>query len=147
MTWRSKKYFDFQDWVNILKLKEQGHHYSESGKELIEDILAQMNNGRLSTNINREGKVQTPLERKLLSDRIDKMLQGPSNYEDIGEGRIKIISNQKILSTGKGTIVQVLDLNDNVLHEMKSIASCAKFLGKAIYTIKARLADNKPIFL
>lgn len=30
LTWQSKKYLDFQDWKNILKLKEQGMHLSSS---------------------------------------------------------------------------------------------------------------------
>ncbi len=31
LTWQSKKYLDFQDWKNILKLKEQGHNLSAKG--------------------------------------------------------------------------------------------------------------------
>ena len=48
LTWRSKKYLDFQDWKNILLLKAQGHHLTETGAELIYLVLSQMNNNRLS---------------------------------------------------------------------------------------------------
>ena len=56
-------------------LKEQGHHLSE-GVELINLILSQMNNHRLSTSIQ-----QPSADRALLLEKISRLLSGPSNFE------------------------------------------------------------------
>jgi hypothetical protein len=57
-------------------LKEQGHHMSEQGVKLIDLILSQMNNNRLSTNSS-----QPAIDRALLLAEITKLLSGPSNFE------------------------------------------------------------------
>jgi len=50
LTWRSKKELDFQDWITVLKLKERGHNHQKEGISIINLIINQMNNNRLSTN-------------------------------------------------------------------------------------------------
>ncbi len=73
--WRTKKYWDFQDWISILKLKDLGLHYTEEGKKLILLILSNMNNNRLSTSkLPRE-------DRAVIQTEIARLLKGPSNYE------------------------------------------------------------------
>lgn len=57
-------------------LKEQGHHMSEQGVKLINLILSQMNNNRLSTNSN-----QPVIDRALLLVEITKLLSESSNFE------------------------------------------------------------------
>lgn len=76
LTWQSKKYLDFQDWKNILKLKEQGHHLSLKGAKLIDIILSQTNNNRLSTSLNHAA-----VDRKQLLVQVNELLKGPSNFE------------------------------------------------------------------
>ena len=74
LTWQSKKYLDFQDWKNILKLKEQGHHLSK--KEVIDLIISQTNNNRLSTSLNH-----VVVDREQLLAKVNELLNGPSNFE------------------------------------------------------------------
>lgn len=50
LTWRSKKELDFQDWITVWKLKERGHNHQKEGISIINLIINQMNNNRLSTN-------------------------------------------------------------------------------------------------
>jgi hypothetical protein len=57
-------------------LKEQGHHFTEQGVKLINLVLSQMNNNRLSTSSN-----QPVVDRALLLTEINQLLSGPSNFE------------------------------------------------------------------
>lgn len=50
LNWHTKKLLDFEDWREVFNLKAQGHHLTPNGKEMILNIIAQMNNNRLSTN-------------------------------------------------------------------------------------------------
>jgi hypothetical protein len=75
LTWQSKKFLDFQDWKNILKLKEQGHHLTEKGAKLIDLIISQTNN-RLSTSLDR-----VVVDREQLLAEVNDLLKGPSNFE------------------------------------------------------------------
>ena len=76
LTWQSKKYLDFQDWKNIFKLKEQGQHLTEKGSKLIDLIISQTNNNRLSTSINR-----VFVDREQLLAKVNELLNEPSNFE------------------------------------------------------------------
>lgn len=49
MIWLSKKEMDFADWVSILELKKLGLHHTEEGVVMINRIINQMNNNRLSS--------------------------------------------------------------------------------------------------
>lgn len=102
MVLHSKKFLDFQDGVLVFKLKEKGPHYTDKGLRLIELILSQMNNNRLST------YKSVRVNRALLHADIDRMLSGPSNYEIKGD-RIYIKSLKKYLSSPKAKVVQLVD--------------------------------------
>jgi len=54
LTWRSKKYLDYCDWKYIIAILQKGFHYLPEGKALIDKILGQMNNNRLSTSLSKE---------------------------------------------------------------------------------------------
>jgi hypothetical protein len=129
MVWQSKKFLDFQDWVLVFKLREQGHHYTDKGLRLIELILSQMNNNRLSTS------KLVRVDRALLHADIDRMLSGPSNYE-IKEDRIYIKSLNKYLSSPKAKVVQLVDNHSGeTLQTFTSLTACAKSLGMAQSTV------------
>ena len=66
---------DFEDFSWVFKLKEQGHHYTHKGKNLIDSFIGQMNNNRLSTlgGLPRE-------DREFLISQAKIILQGPSRY-------------------------------------------------------------------
>lgn len=122
LTWRSKKFLDFQDWVLVSKLKEEGHHYSDEGLRFIELILSQTNNNRLSTS--KSAKV----DRALLHADVNRLLSGPSNYEKIGD-RIFIKSLNKFSSSPKAQPVNLVDAaNGEILDTFASLTACAKLL-------------------
>ena len=138
LTWRSKKWLDFQDWKNILRLKEQGHHLTETGVKLIGLILSQMNNNRLSSNSS------PPVDRALLLDEINQLLSGPSNFE-LRNGRLWVISLNKYYHSPRSNICVVIqDENDNNLHSFNSIIDCAKFLDVHPTTITKRIKKSIP---
>ena len=68
----------------MLNLKELGQHYTELGSETIELIISQMNSRRLSTNIHQDSIVK----REVLTNKIDKLLNSPSNFCIKEDGRI-----------------------------------------------------------
>lgn len=85
LTWISKKEMDYCDWKTVLNLKDKGFHYTEDGKKVLNLILNQMNNNRLSTSLG------TTVNREELDDEINRLLSGPSNIE-IKQGRKYIIN-------------------------------------------------------
>ena len=140
ITWRSKKELDFQDWVAIFKLKERGHHHQEEGVKVINLILNQMNNNRLSTSHNAINV--SSLGREQLYVDINKLLNGPSNIEII-DGRSFILSLNRFYKGNVKTKVQIVDKNNSVLKTFDSISDCANFLGVSQPTAKNRLVKKQ----
>ena len=139
LTWQSKKYLDFQDWKNILKLKEQGHHLSEEGGKLIDLIISQTNNNRLSTSLNH-----VVVDREQLLAKVNELLNGPSNYE-IRNGRKFVISLNKYYHSSRLNVCVILvDENGNTLHSFDSLGDCAKFLKVDPSTISKRKSKGIP---
>jgi hypothetical protein len=90
VVWRSKKSEDYQDWKAILLIKQKFLHYTSKGKDLIEKLLAQMNNYRLSTSgIPR-------VNRALLLSEVADLLKEPANAE-LRDGKIWIKSENRFL--------------------------------------------------
>lgn len=140
LTWRSKKELDFQDWKNILLLKEQGHHLSNQGVKLIDLILSQMNNNRLSTTASSLPAV----DRTRLLAEINLMLNEPSNF-GLRNGRKWIISLNKYYNSSRTNIcVIITDENGNNLHSFDSLADCAKFLDVDPSTVSKRINKSIP---
>ena len=120
--WYGKKYLDFTDFKTILSLKEKGHHYSKQGKDLIDLILSQMNNKRLSTSN------QPIVNRDELDLRIQTFWNKPSNLE-LRENRVWIISEGRLQSEGgKSKALELLDDLGNLVKTFKSISECGKYL-------------------
>jgi hypothetical protein len=140
MVWYSKKVLDFQDWVLIYKLKERGHHYQEEGVRLLNLLVNQMNNSRLSTS--SQARKPTIDRNQLLID-ITNMLNGPSNFE-IKDGRKIIKSSNKLAGVGKQTIVQLLEEKGGIIKTFYSISDCAKHLGASRTFVYAWLKKGKP---
>lgn len=144
LAWHSKKQLDFQDWKNILMLKEQGHHFSEQGVKLIDRILSQMNKNRLSTNTK---VLKSNEDRSSLLAEVKEMLNGPSNFE-IKNGRKFIVSlNKYYKSSRKNSNVDILDSKGNILHSFESLADCAAYLKVHPSTISKRIIHNIPFSL
>jgi len=139
MTWRSKKELDYQDWVSIFKLKERGHHYQEEGIKILNLIISQMNNSRLSTHCDAS---LPKVGREQLYFEISKLLNGPSNIEVKEEGRLFIKSLNRFSASGN-TKVQIIEYSGLILNTFTSLTECAKFLGVSQTTVKNRLIENQ----
>jgi len=142
MIFNSKKKLDFQDWKFILKLKQLGFNYTEKGIKVLDQILSQMNNHRLSTNSN------TKIDRTLLINNIEQLLNEPSNLEIKANGKVWIKSLNKYKSGGsnnKNIKVHLQESNGLVINTFESISSCARFLEIVPSRAKALLDNNKSI--
>lgn len=120
LDWKSKKYLDFIDWVNIFKLKEKGLHYQEEGIVVLNKIINQMNNSRLST-YNSDIKV----DREQLILDINNLLSGPSNFE-VRENRKFIKSLNRFEGTGQHPTVELLEESGHIFKTFASVSDCAK---------------------
>lgn len=141
LTFHSKKKLDYLDWKSIGLLKSKGLHYLSEGKELIELILSQMNNNRLSDSGN------SVVDRDYIKSEIARLLNGPSNYETI-KGKIFIKSLNKYQSLSfleKKTKVVLRDLEGLEFQTFESMNRCAEFLGVSTHTVSKRKRTNSPI--
>ena len=142
LIWHTKKAKDYQDFKSILKLKSMGLHHTEEGVKVINLILSQMNSKRLSTNdLDR-------VDRAFLNTQVEKLLNGPSNFEIKEDGRVYIISLNKYLTGGtrKPLLLTLKDPNGSVISTFSSRGECAKFLGVSAKTVSVRVQDGK-VFL
>lgn len=137
LTFRTKKYLDYSDWVSIFKIFKKGFHYLPSGENLVKRIVGQMNNNRLTNS------GQPATNRLHLIEEINKLLSLPSNY-DVKEGKTWIISKHKYLGEGKRKAVALVSSN-SVFKTFNSITDCAKFLGVTTMTITSKLKLSQPV--
>lgn len=133
LKWHSKKQLDFQDWKNILMLREQGHHLSEQGAKLIDLILSQMNRNRLLTNSG-----QPFVDRGQVLDQVNQLLSGRSNFEIRNDRKWVISLNKYYNSSRQNICVGIEDEEGNILHKFDSLADCAKFLNVKATTVSKR---------
>lgn len=137
LTFHTKKELDYQDWKNIILLKEKGFHYTTEGLDLIELTLKQMNSRRLSTNVNG-----TLPDRELLLSKINELLSRPSNFESV-DGKIYIKSLGKYYyNNTKSVSISLLDENNLVLKTWPSLTSCAEGLGISKSGVQKRLKNQ-----
>lgn len=106
--------------MELLFLKQRGHHHQEQGLRVLNAIVKQMNNYRLSTYKNIK------IDRDQLLKDVSTLLNCPSNYEIIGDRKI-IKSLNKPAGVGKHIIIQLEEENGNVIKTFYSILDCAKF--------------------
>lgn len=137
LTFYTKKKLDYQDWKNIIFLKEKGFHYKTEGLELIELTLKQMNSRRLSTNVN-----SILPDRELLLSKINELLSRPSNFVSI-DGKIYIKSSGKYYyNNTKPVSIVLLDEDKSVIKTWLSLTSCAEGLGLSKSGVQKRLKNQ-----
>ena len=85
LTFRTKKFLDFTDWVIIFNIFNKGFHYLPEGIQLVDRLNSQMNNRRLSTSKTEQE------DREILMKEANELLSLPSNYE-VRDNKIWIIS-------------------------------------------------------
>lgn len=138
LTWLSKKELDYQDWKLILRLKNQGKHFMDEGKELISLIANGMNNNRLSSNLPNKG-TNLSLNSEDIKKKAIELLSLPSNYELQSDGKILIKSSGSYLK-GRGNVgVKVLDEEGKLIFNFNSIKDCALFFNVHSRTIIRKL--------
>ena len=132
----TKKELDYKDWKTIFKIKELDLHYTKEGKYLIDFILGQMNNNRLSTYKLSQTK------RTFSFIEIEFFFNRSSNYEIQKDGRIIIKSSSKYSWSRKS--IKIL-LKDSQGLTFNSRASCAYFLGVSSFTV-AKIIKMKTLY-
>jgi hypothetical protein len=140
MLFCSKKKLDYRDWKSVINLKELGLHYTDEGLKIINTILSQMNNHRLSTSGSKK------VDRALLQTDIDKLLSGSGNLEHRDDGTIFIKSlNRNYSARGKGSFkVKIQDIQTgSILNIFDTLSDCAKFLGISQPLASRRLKQSK----
>nr|SNU77049.1 TPA: LAGLIDADG endonuclease [Fusarium oxysporum f. sp. cucumerinum]SNU77078.1 TPA: LAGLIDADG endonuclease [Fusarium oxysporum f. sp. cucumerinum]SNU77107.1 TPA: LAGLIDADG endonuclease [Fusarium oxysporum f. sp. cucumerinum] len=140
LTFHSKKELDYSDWKSIGQLKNLGLHYLPEGKKLIELILSQMNNNRLSNSGNKI------IDRNYIASEVNRLLNGPSNYEII-KGRIFIKSLNKFYTGRLKIQVELHDQEGSVFKTFDSMNKCADFLGISTHTVSKRMKTSLPVIL
>lgn len=138
----TKKSLDYSDWVDVLQIRLKGLHLLPEGSRIIEKIIGQMNDNRLSTS----GK---PLvDRDLLKASINKLLSiSPAVYEIKQDGRIWDISKNRFIGTKTGIRqpVQLISPDGEIIQTFTTRAACGKFLGFSTTTIRSKLDKNEPV--
>jgi len=140
LTFHSKKELDYLDWKFIGQLKKLGLHYLPEGIKLINLILSQMNNGRLSNS------GSSLIDRDYIDLELARLLNGPSNYELIN-GKIFIKSLNKFHIARIKTQVELRNQEDLVFKVFDSMNECAKFLGVSTHTVTKRMKTGVPVTL
>lgn len=102
MVWYTKKYLDYCDWKALFHICNKGFHYLPEGNALVDRILSQMNNNRLSNSPNGE-EGGSLVNRDQLQTDISELLSRSSNYE-VRDGKtyIKSLNRLKGSPTSKG---------------------------------------------
>jgi hypothetical protein len=135
LNWQTKKKKDFEDWTSILMLRDKGFQYIDDGLRLIELIISQMNNRRLSSS----GVVI--VDREFLYQEINLMLNKPSNLE-IRNGNTWIISQNRFINRTEANVIQLIDDNGVVVETFYTFKDCAKYLEVSLQTIPNRINKN-----
>lgn len=97
LTFRTKKYLDFLDWVIIIKICCFGLHLNEQGLSLVSDIISRMNNSRLTTH-------KTHKVVEISEDRINSVLSSPPVYV-IKDGARYTISGSRVPTRSSVTAI------------------------------------------
>jgi hypothetical protein len=97
-----------------------------------------MNLRRLSTNI-KEGSI---VSREELQQKIEKLLNAPSNFEIKEDGRVFIKSLNRYYYDGSSIKVNIQDAQGKVLNSFDSIRSCADYLGITPPLAKRRILSH-----
>ena len=144
----SKKELDYKDWKNILKLKSSGWHLSKEGANLIMALASYMNNNRLSSNIKiLNSNSENFLNYNLLNEKIKIILNKPSNFEILPDGKIFIKSEQKFWK-GRGNVkIEVYDKKGLLLYSFENLEMAAKYFNVDKHIIKYRLNSEKPFLI
>jgi len=124
----------------VIKIKDKGLHYLPGGQKVINLILSQMNNNRLSTS---ESTIR--VDRCYLSSKISQLLSAESNYEEQEDGRILIRSKNVFFSSRKKTKVALIDDAGLVFKTFDTMSSCGSFLGIYGSTVKYKIQNNKQV--
>lgn len=141
LIWLSKKELDYLDWKSIINLKNKGLHFTEEGKKVITNIANRMNRNRLTTNKDTNSETDFSLNNK-----IEYLLNQPSNYEVHSNGKI-LIKSLGVYLKGRGEVeIEVFDEKNSLIKRLPSIKATALYFNTSDRTIIRKL-DNGAKFL
>lgn len=138
LTFLSRKGLDYKYWVFIFKLREKGIHHIPEGAELIDSIFSQMNERRYST---YKGE-RRDMDPSILQAKLDKFLNGPSNYV-LKEGKVWVVSLNRFLKNTSATGVEMLDETGAIIDGWRTITECAQSIGLSREGVQKRIRSNK----
>lgn len=138
MIFLSRKGLDYKYWVSIFKLREKGIHHIPEGAELIDSIFSQMNERRYST---YKGE-RRDMDPYILQAKLDKFLNGPSNYV-LKEGKVWVVSLNRFLKNTSATGVEMLDETGAIIDSWRTITECAQSIGLSREGVQKRIRSNK----
>ena len=120
----------------------QGKHFTDEGKELIELIYNNMNSRRTHLS----GITELDEERENLKIKTLNLLSTPSNYEVQPDGRILVKSTGSYLK-GRGNVgVDVFDAdNGKQVYSFDSIKDCATFFNVHSRSINRRISNQNTV--
>jgi cytochrome c oxidase subunit 3 len=132
-SFKTKKYYDFKDWSIIVNLYYLGYHLLPEGKSLILKLKSRMNNYRLSTNLNKEKKLEN------LDIEINKLFAMEAPYEIKNGIRLYTGTNKWVSDSIK--IIAI----DNFKNELffDSITQCSLSLKISRSKIKKCIVEGK----
>lgn len=121
---------------NYFTIKNKGLHFIEEGKEEISMIANIMNRNRLSTNKDTKSETDSSLDNK-----IEYLLNQPSNYETHSNGKI-LIKSLGVYLKGRGEVkIEVFDENNCLVRDFPSIKATAFYFNTSERSIIRKL-DN-----
>lgn len=108
--------------------------------KVLNSIVGGMNNNRLTSN----GSSISVEDKAVLNSNIEKLMQGPSNFELKEDGRIFIKSLNKYYSNKIKIRLELMDEKGRIIKSFSSADDCAKYLMVSPMTITLRLRKDKP---
>ena len=126
-----------------MNLRNKGAQFTDEGVWVLDLILNQMNNNRLSSSLCSSNSIT----REQLITKIEDLLSKPSNLEIKEDGRIFIKNLNKFYNPGKGsTKVGLFYENGNLEKFFDTITACAKHLGVSNDVVSRTLINKgKPV--
>lgn len=137
LNWHTKKQLDYYDWKYIVAIIIKGLHYTPEGIRLIEIIISQMNDYRLSTS---KSKVKQCSYSKL---EIEKFINEFSNYE-VKNNKLFIKSLNRYKKDNSPLLIEVIDNESKeIICSFSSLSECAIYFNIARSTAKNRMIKKK----
>lgn len=151
LKWQTKKLLDFKDWASLILIKLQGKHLIPENEVLINRVITQMNESRLSLfSKARSNNDYTTFfnEREELLNLINALLLKESNLGWSVDGKKINLHTGEVINDVSGVKVALVSMEDNqIFKEFKSGYELAKFLGIGKTSVYSKIKTKRPVIL